>query len=261
MSGLIKVLLFSLAIVGLAVLAVSCGNGNAQYRVVNAIANTDSLATNGSSFDITMNGTVISSDGLSFPGTIPSSANKYNSVSAGGDTLDIYQEGQAGQTGAQPLLSSATNLTGGKQYTVLLTGNSTAQSATYPLVTQVITDTNPTPTSGNAGIRIIDVSLTSPSIDVYAVPAGDPCCAGTQLASGLEYPTSSGSGTISTGYTNVGIPSNPNVKIFVTVHGNQAGIITTNNNTISLTAGQNYTLVLVDANGGGTPPQFVTLQP
>jgi hypothetical protein len=258
MSRLLKVLSFALAVIAIGMLAASCGSGNAQYRVVNAIPNTSSISTY---FDIQMNGSTLNTGGMTFEATFPGPQNRYQSVSSGADTLGVFEAGQAGQSGAIPLISSALNLAGGTQYTVILSGN---QTSTYPLVAHVITDTNPTPTSGDVGIRVLDASLSLASIgsvDVYALPSINTCCTlGTgQVASGLQYPQSSGTGgSIDSGYQNIGLASN--LTVWVTAHGNTSEILY--HSTISsLTAGQNYTLVLVDTAPGGSPPQTLFLTP
>jgi Domain of unknown function (DUF4397) len=253
MSRLLKVLCFALAVVAMGAFAASCGSSKAQYRVVNAIPNTTTFDAQG--FAVYMNGTGVLTN-FAFKST-SSSGGKYLSVSGGSDTLDVYPQSQAGQTGATAVINSALNLHGGTQYTVILAGNSTASGATYPLVAQVITDNNPTPTSGDAGLRIIDTSLVLGAVDIYAVPTGTACCpSATKIASGLVYP-----GNINSDYLNLGIPTNPSVTIWVTF-ANTTSIISTTNNVLSgINAGQNYTFVLVDNTGGGSPQQFVFLTP
>jgi len=254
MSRLLKVLCFAFAVVAMGAFAASCGSSNAQYRVVNAIPNTTTFDANG--FAIYMNGSNLWPN-VCFTCVEPTSSGKYQSVSGGSDTLDVYPQSQAGQTGATPVINSALNLHGGTQYTVVLAGNSTATGATYPLVAQVITDTNPTPASGDAGLRIIDTSLALGAVDIYAVPTGTACCpSATKIASGLVYP-----GNINGGYQNLGIPPNSSVTIWVTF-ANTTSIIPTQRNVLSgINAGQNYTYVLMDQTGGGSPQQFVFLTP
>jgi len=265
MSRVFKVLPFALAVIAFGILAASCGNGNAHYRVVNTVANTTSFNSGG--FDITINGSVVW-PGVPFPATEPTSTGKYQSASGGTDTLGVYQAGQGGQTGATPLFTSALNLSGGTDYTVVLGGNSTASGATYPLATQVISDLNPTPTAGDAGVRIIDASpyltgLDPTGVDVFVLPPppeGECCTEGTgQVASALLYPQSGGSGNINSGYTNVGIPTSGSVWVWVTGHNNT--LFEIYHNAYTLNVGQNYTLVLADAIGGGYPPQFIFLTP
>jgi len=260
MSSLLKILCSAFAVVVIGIFAASCGSGNAQYRVVNAIANTtQEFDPNG--FAIYMNGGSIWTS-VCFPCSEPSSNNKYQSVSGGSDTLEVFRNSDAGQTGAQPLVSSSLSLGGGTQYTVVLAGNSTATGATYPLAEQLITDNNPIPTSGDAGIRVIDASLNLPSVDIYVLPTGtacSPCPSAGKIASGLQYPQSAGTGNISSGYQNVGVPTNPTVVVWVTGAGNASDPIF--NHSYTLTAGNNYTLVLADSSGGTSPPQFVFLTP
>ncbi|MFZ1917268.1 MAG: DUF4397 domain-containing protein [Terriglobales bacterium] len=250
MPRLLKVLCFALAVVAFGAFAASCGSHNAQYRVVNAIPNTTSFDANG--FAVYMNGAAVFSD-VCFTCVEPSG--KYQSVSGGSDTLDVYTQSEAGQTGATPEINSGLNLGGGTQYTIVMVGNGN----TVPLAAQVITDTNPIPTSGDADVRIIDASLILPAVDVWVLPSSiNTCCAQNppgQVASGLQYPTSVGGG-----YQNVGIPTSGGLTAWVTVHGNDGALIL-KSISYTLNAGQNYTLVLTDAVGGGSPPQFVFATP
>ena len=101
MPRAVKIVCFALAVAGLGLLAASCGNGNAQYRVVNAISDTSLLDPNG--LAIYMNGGSVWAN-VPFPQTEPSSAGKYQNVQGGTDTLDVYKEAQAGR---QAIRSSA----------------------------------------------------------------------------------------------------------------------------------------------------------
>jgi Domain of unknown function (DUF4397) len=250
MSRLLKISSFALAVIALGALAASCGSGNAQYRVVNAIPNTTTFDANG--FAVYMNGAAVFSD-VCFTCVEP--GGKYQSVSGGSNTLAVYPQSEAGQTGATPDINSTLSLGGSTQYTVVLAGN----GSTVPLAAQVITDTNPTPTSGDAEIRIIDASLILPSVDVWVLPSSiTTCCAQNppgQVASGLQYPASVGGG-----YENVGIPTSGGLTAWVTAHQNGSALIL-KSSSYTLTAGQNYTLVLTDHSGGGSPPQFVFMTP
>jgi uncharacterized protein DUF4397 len=261
MSRLLKVLSFALVVVALGAFAASCGNGNAQYRVVNAIPNTTTFDSAG--FAVYMNGAAVFSN-VTFPGVFPNSNGKYQSVSNSSNTLALYTQSEAGQVGATPLISSALNLGGGTQYTIVLAGNSTASGATYPLAAQVITDPIPTatfPASGDAGVRIIDTSLTLGAVDVFDLPpsftcdVSTPCPSNAKIASGLVYGANGSSGNINSGYQNVGL-TNGQVAIWVTASGNGAEAIL--HGTYTLNALQNYTLVLAD---GGSPEQFVFMTP
>ncbi len=262
MSRVLKVLSFALAVFAFGAFAASCGSGNAQYRVVNAIPNTTQFFDpNG--FAIYMNGTGIWSD-VTFTITEPNSNGKYQSVSGGSDTLDVYKQAESGQTGATAVINSALSLGGGIQYTLVLTGNATSA---YPVAAQLITDNNPTPTSGDAGVRIIDTSLVLGAVDIYVLPPGTvcdvttPCPSSAKIASSLVFPANGGSGDINSGYQNVGIPANGSVVIWVTPAGNGADPIYHSTSCCTFNAGQNYTLVFADANGGGSPQQLVFLTP
>jgi len=248
MPRLLKVLCCALIVVAFGAFVASCGNSNAQYRVVNAIPNTTTFDANG--FAVYVNGASVFTN-VTFPGVFPNSNGKYQNVSNNSNTLDLYTQSEAGQVGATPLLSSALNLGGGTQYTIVLAGNSTASGATYPLAAHVMTDSIPTatfPASGDAGVRIIDASLNLGAVDIYDLPPGPvcdvstPCPQNAKIASGLVY-----SGNINSSYQNVGL-TNGQVVIWVTAAGNGADAIV--HGTYTLNALQNYTLVLAD---GGNP--------
>jgi Domain of unknown function (DUF4397) len=252
MSRVLKAVSFALAIVGLGVFAASCGNGNAQYRVVNAISTTTTYDANG--FAIYMNGSSVWTN-VGFPFTEPSSSGKYQSVGAGTDTLDVYPEASAGQANAQ-VISSALNLSGGKQYTVVLTGDTST-----PLAVQKYTDNNTTiPTSGNAEFRVINASpITSNlnGVDVYVLPPGT--TPSTPNAPKLSSSALTFGSVIS--YTNVGLPTSNALNVYVTAHGGTGQYALPFPMPISgLTGGTSIrTIVITDDGGGVSPPQLLLL--
>ena len=142
----------------------------------------------------------------------------------------------------------------------MLAGNSAQSGSTYPFGAQVVTDTNPTPTSGDVEFRILDASPSTPSADVYV---GDPafgCCpSAAKIASALLYPQSGGTGNFNSGYVNVGVPTSNSLEVWVTYAGTSNVIGTPQVYTVS--AGQLYTVVLVDQSNGGFPPQLLQLTP
>jgi len=248
MSRLFKVLPFALAlaVVALAVLAASCSSSSTQYRIVDAMAFSPQEEV-----DIYVNTTPPSTptfSGVGLGSTEPGSG--YQKVSSGADTTEVFETG----TTSNPYFDGALNL-GGGSYTVVLTGNGTPD----PFGVQVVTDTNPTPTSGDVEFRILDASPSTPSADVYV---GDPtfgCCPqSAKVGSGLLYPASGGSGNFNSGYVNVGVPTSDDLGVWVTYTGTSNVMAST---TYTVTVGQLYTVVLLDQYGGGFPPQFMLLTP
>ncbi len=266
MSRFFTVLILASGVVACGIFAASCGNGNAQYRVVNAVPNTTTFDPSG--FAIYINGDSIFSN-FSYGETQPSSSGKYQSVGGGTDTLTVYPNSAAGQANAQ-VIQSALNLGGGNQYTVVLTGNSSTSGATFPLAAQVISDPNPTQNTGLTGIRIIDASLNLNSlssgfgVDVYVLPSSTTtCCNGDgagKVGSAMLYPQNGGSGNVSTNYLNIGLPTNGSVRVWLTIANNPSGLISeyNYNNVFTLNAQQNYTLVLVDPVSSIGPYLFLT---
>lgn len=239
----LKVLSCAVALMAFGILAASCGSGNAQYRLVNAIPISSQYGTGG--FDIYMNGSSTGWTSVAFTFTEPSSAGKYQSVGAGSDTLEVYPAGEAGLAGDQ-VITSALNFSGGSQYTAVLTGNST--SGTYPLAAQRYSDNNSQiPSSGNALFRVIDASLTTGALDVYILPPGTYPYSNphpSPTVTGLSFPNASS-------YNNVGLPTSNTLDVYVTASGstNPISQVPVGN----LAGGKSIrTIVVVDANGGGT---------
>jgi len=251
MSRLSKVLplALALAVVALAIFAASCNSGNGtQYRIVNAIANPQFAV------DIYVGNAPPASPtypDVGFESTEPSSG--YKSLSSG-STLEVFQTG----TTTNPYFNGTPSLSGGSEYTLVLAGNSNLGGATYPFAVQAVPDTNPTPTSGDVEFRILDASLSAPSVDIYIIPSESSCCTlGTQTASGLLYPPSTGGGNFSSGYQNVGLSTSGNLTVYVTNAGTTQVI--SSQQFSGEAAGQIHTLVLVDQPGGGFPPQILAL--
>jgi len=215
MARAVKIVCFALAVASLGLLgllAASCGNGNAQYRVVNAISDTSTLDPNG--LAIYMNGGSVWTS-VPFTQTEPSSAGKYQNQQGGADTIDVYPEASAGE-GGDEIINSALNLSGDTQYTVVLTGN----ESTQVYAASKFTDDNSTtkPTSGNALFRIINASAVSNpnGVDVYILPPGtsptNPPTSPMFNSTALLYQSA-------TAYTNVGLPPGNSLTVYVTPHG------------------------------------------
>jgi hypothetical protein len=163
MPRLWKALCLALAVVALALFAISCGSGGTSYRIINAIANYDYQSTGG--MDITMNGS-LEFTGVQFTNINPPGKDAYKSVSSGSDALNVYAHGDS-INGGLPFISTALSFSGRTQYTVLLMGNNTAQQFLY--VAQPFTDNNAVPTTGDIEFRVIDAStnLGTQQLDVY----------------------------------------------------------------------------------------------
>jgi len=251
MPRAVIIMCLALAVVSLGLFAASCGNSNAQYRVVNAISNTSLL--NGGSLAIYMNGGSVFPT-VNFPGTEPGSG-KYANVQQGTDSLDVYASGTAGESGDE-IIGSALNLNGNTQTTVVLTGN---QSTT--LAAQKYTDNNTTqPISGNALFRVINASAVTQDVegvDVYILAA--PFTPRTPGAQSLNSSALTFRDADTLPYTNVGLPTSNSLNVFVTAHG-QTGDYAPPITVSGLTGHTSIrTIIVVDGNDGTSPPQLLQL--
>jgi len=248
----VKIVCFALAVAGLGILAASCGNGNAAYRVVNAISNTTLLDPDGY-LAVYMNGSSVFPQ-VYFPDTYPSGS--YRHVGGGTDTIDVYGGSSVG-VGGHLLFSSSQDLSGSTNYTVVLSGN----QSTPPAVRSYTDDNTTTlPLSGNALFRVINASAVTGAngVDVYILPPGttptNPPTAPVFNSSALTYLNND-----FTPYTNVGLPSGNSLNVYVTPHGervNSGQPITVS----GLTGGASIrTIVVMDTSPGVAPLQLQQL--
>ena len=261
MPRAVKIVCFALVVAGFGFLAASCGNGNAQYRVVNAISDTSTLDPTG--LVLYMNGGALGSGTpITFRQTLPSSG-KYLNVQGGGDTLDVYRDAVAGEAGDW-LIESTLGLSGDTQTTVVLLGNQSSQmcsgtqsgSACYAV--EKYTDNNTTlPLSGNAEFRIINASAVSQpnGVDIYILPTGTtpstPGAPKINTSGALNFPDA-------TPYTNVGLPGGT-LNVYVTPHG-QTGNYAPPLAVSGLTGGTSVrTIVITDTSPGVSPLYLLEL--
>lgn len=227
---LFQALFLVLAIVGLGLFAISCGSSSAQYRVVNTIPG---LTYN---LDIDVNvaspsSTTATFSNVSFGSVEPSSG--YQKIGTGSDPIVVFQTG----TTTQVIAPTNLNL-GSNPYTVLLLGPGGSQTSPY---VQLLTDNNNAPTSGNGEFRIVNAASSAPggSVDIYLVPPGTNIGAVSPNVSGLGYAQPSSYVSLTAA----------NYLLYVTPQNNKTPYI--NGQSYSLSAGQIYTIVLIDVSGGG----------
>jgi len=169
MSRLFKALSLALSVLTLSIvsiLAASCGSSGIQYRIFNAMSNPNATFN----FDVTINGAIVTpAGGMGFGFIQPSKG--YASISSGSDTVAVFQAGQAGLPGAQPIVSSSLNLSGATQYTIVLMGNSPTGPPPNAWVAQAFPDNNALPATGNVEFRVINAAPSLPgAVNVYIVP-------------------------------------------------------------------------------------------
>ena len=254
MPRVLKVLLFTVVVIGFGVLAASCGNGHAQYRIVNGIAG----SAYNTGVDIQMNGATVFTS-VAFRSTEPGSSASYSKIAAGSETLEVFPAGDAGDANAQ-IITSTVNLddnTQLPQYTIVLTGSTSSN-----LAASVFTDNNYTiPTSGNAAFRVINASPSTSStsgVDVYIVPPGVVLSGLSPTVSGLAF--SSNAATASS-YVDVGVPTGGTLYVYVTAPGGKGQFGYPFPQSVGgLTGGQSIrTIVLTDYPGATLPPDLLVL--
>lgn len=203
------------------------GNNDTTVRFVNA-------TTNGSSLDIAQNGTVgTGNSNLAF-----GSASSCTKVNAANSQLAVRTAGSTTSlSGFTPTFSS------GNTYTVLVSGTTTA-----PVYT-TLNDQFTTPTTGNAGVRIINATSAATTgagnWDIYVNPG---TTLGTPNASTIGRNQQSSYLTVPAGQSN-------------TIRLTNSGSTTTLQNITvpSMTAGTVQTIVVGDAATGTTALRTFTL--
>ncbi len=238
MFRLLKALPLTLAIAALS-LFIGCSSGNnAQIRVINAIPDAQGP------LDVDLNGNKITGStpvafGSIFPPTNPPAT--YASEPSGSDTITAYVSG----TTVNPVNNGTTSYSSSTQYTVVLQGFAASNNAPA-----VLTDNNTAPTTNTLEYRVINASPSSPAggVDVYIYPTGTAQPAQPSIPALTSSPpqgiyVQSLAYTAGGGYIVVVTPhQNPNVQYV--------------NQTYTPTNGSITTLVLMDAQGGGSMSPF-----
>jgi hypothetical protein len=231
-----KVLPLGAVLIGLGVafLSFGCSSGNARFRFVQAAT---AVPIN---VDLQIDGKSIQTNiGFGQSAT-------YRSVGSGSHKFALFGTG----TTTNPYLNTSASLTSGDN-TVIVQGQfsgasiSSVNGAAQPLV---LADTNTTPTTGNASLRIINVAPTVGPIDVYVVQQGSGIAGQNPQLVSLAY-----ADPIAYKYL-------PEVAgsydVDVTVSGTQNIIA---NFTVILTSEQIRTLLILDSQIGGGPYSLTEL--
>lgn len=112
-------------------------------------------------------------------------------------------------------------------------------SGVSPIATNTFTDENTVSTTGDASVRVINAAVNMGAADVYIVPSGTSIANVTPTVSSLAFQSG-------TSYQDIAPGS---YEVFLTMPGTKSSFTSTG--TITLTAGQIRTFVVLDVLGGG----------
>ncbi|HZS95318.1 MAG TPA: DUF4397 domain-containing protein [Terriglobales bacterium] len=209
-------------------LAAGCGSSKARYRFMQTATG---LPTN--SVDLQVDGKSVQT-AIGFAQTAT-----YHSSSSGNRKFDVFPNGST----TNAIVSQSVNLGSGD--TTLLLQN-TALNSNF--VMSPYTDDNTAPTTGNAKVRIIHSSFSANPVDVYILTGND--------ISGFS--PSIGNVAFQQA-TNYQVLASGTYNVSMTVAGTQNILNGLFNFSLTLTAGQIRTLVIVDSSFGGGPFSIVQL--
>lgn len=219
--------IFALAgLVGIAALAISCGSDHAEVRFVHASPDTPPL-------DVLIDGKSVATN-LAFGSVFPASG--YQSVTAGNRRVEEPDTGTSNNE-----ISATVSFGTGKKYTMIASGLQANIAAV------LLTDDSSAPASGKVKVRVAHMSPDfADRVDFYVVPAGTDITGMSPTVPGLAY-TQAGS------YLSMDAGD---IEIIALRTTDQVQLVDT---TLSLTAGQNRTLLLVDDGGGFPTTSLLTL--
>jgi len=225
-----RILPFAIALICLSslLLAAGCSTSKARYRFMQTATG---LSTN--TVDLQVDGKSVQTS-IVFAQTAT-----YHSSSSGNRKFDVFPSGNT----TTAIVSDTENL-GSGDTTILL--QNTALNSNFVL--KPYTDDNTAPTTGNAKLRIIHSSFSANPVDVYILTGNDisgfsPSIGNVPFQQATPYQIL-GSGTY---------------NVTMTVAGTQNILSGLFNFSITLTAGQIRTLVIVDSSFGGGPFSIVQL--
>lgn len=217
MNRSLKLLLFGIGLVSLAVilLSVGCGSSGTKFRVMNAVIDESSV-------DVLLDGTKVATEAY---GVAPT----YISVSSGSRHLQIEPTGSS-----TPFIDQTLSLSSGNNYTVVAVNFSSSHQAL------VLSDQNSAPASGDIAIRVVNASPSLGAADAYIVASGTGPT-GTPAISDLGVDGVSNYQTLAAGSYDVLFTVPPGGQPFVQIDSGP----------LSLTAGQVRTVVGLNGQAGG----------
>jgi len=211
-------------LLGAAFLTVGCSSSSGRFRYVQTAT---AVPTN---VDLQVDGKSIQT-AIGF-----GQSATYRSTSSGTHKFDFFPAG----TTTNPYASASVSV---GAYTTVFTAG--AFNGSIPDVV-TFTDDNTTPTTGNSRVRILHMSPTVGSVDIYVVPTGNDISGLNPQISGLTYKNPSNYLQLSAnGY-----------DVVVTVTGTQVILI---RDSYTLTSEQVRTVVILDNANGGGPYQQILL--
>lgn len=209
-------LVFGLLMSGLMLVLAACGGGdNAKLRVVNASPDDPQL-------DFTVDAKTLAS-GVGY-----ASPTDYSTFNPGQRRIQVALPGTS-----NTLIDQTLNLGSGSQSTFI------AADFRSDITGILLTDSKTTPTSGNANLRLVQIAPSLGAVDVYVVPPNTDLSTVSPFASHLSFGSATGYESLSAGTYQI-LFTTPD-SIFVIF---DAG-------TISLTAGQNRTVLALNGQSGG----------
>ena len=211
----------------LTLFSIACGSGsgtNAELRLVQG--SPDAPQVN------------LLVDGKSVAGNLGySNATGYVSVTSGSRHIQVVPV-----SGATPIFDQSISFTSSSNRTLLLTG------PVASLNTVMLTDGGTTATTGDGYVRVVNASPAMGSADVYIVQAGSGIGGVQPVAAALAFDKDTGYKLTAAG----------NYQVFMTTPGTTSALL--NTGSISLTSGQNQTIVALDGVSGGFTFSLLTDQ-
>ena len=225
-----RILPFAVALICLSslLLAAGCGSSKARYRFMQSATGIPAI-----SVDLQVDGKSVQT-AIGFAQTAT-----YHSSSSGNHKFDVFPNGNT----TNAIVSDTENLGSGDS-TILL--QNTAPNSSFIL--KLYPDDNTAPTTGNAKVKIIHSSFSANPVDVYIVTQGTGIGGLSPSIPNVAFQTATQYQVLATG----------SYDVIMTVAGTQ-NILNALTFSLTLTAGQIRTLVVVDSSFGGGPFGIVQL--
>ena len=225
-----RILPFAVALICLSslLLAAGCSSSKARYRFMQTATGIPAI-----SVDLQVDGKSVQT-AIGFAQTAT-----YHSSSSGNHKFDVFPNGNT----TNAIASDTENLGSGDS-TILL--QNTAPNSSFIL--KLYPDDNTAPTTGNAKVKIIHSSFSANPVDVYIVTQGTGIGGLSPSIPNVAFQTATQYQVLATG----------SYDVIMTVPGTQ-NILNALTFSLTLTAGQIRTLVVVDSSFGGGPFGIVQL--